>query len=328
MDEARLEERFALESHDPGISSAPFDVVTVSDLCVDLVLRGNVRPHFGQQEQIVGSYCLELGGSANIFAAQVAKLGLSTSVIGYAGTDLFGDYVIQRLTECGVDVSLVRRTAAVPTGLGVALAEPDDRAILTILGTIDATQPHDLPSAPGNLCRHWHVASPFLLRSLRSSWRDLLSRAQAAGVTTSLDPNWDTDKEWGWIIDLLPSVNVFLPNEAEAKALTGATNVADSALQLARVGPLVVIKRGPQGALAARGTEITEIGALPVPTADGIPVDTVGAGDNFDAGFIAGWISRRPLSDCLALGSLCASSSLACAGGIAGQYRGRLPEET
>lgn len=312
-------------AHDVEAGNPPFDVLTVSDMCVDLILRGNVRPRFGQQEQIVGSYSLELGGSANIFASQIARLGLRSGVLGYAGSDLFGDFAVRRLTECGVDVSLVRRTAAVPTGLGVHLDESGDRAILTATGTIDATQPADLPVAPEKLCRHWHLASPFLLRSLRSSWSDFLHRARTAGVTISFDPNWDTEQEWHWITDLLPSVNVFLPNEAEAKALTGADDPADAARQLAKDGPLVIVKCGSRGAIAVNGNEVIEVGALPVPTRDGIPVDTVGAGDNFDAGFVAAWISHSPLRECLSLGSLCASASLACAGGIAGQLTGAVP---
>lgn len=118
--------------------SAKLDVAVASDMCVDLVLRGNVRPQFHQVEQLIDDYCLELGGSANIFAAQMAKLGARAGVIGFVGNDAFGSFILDRLRDAGGGASLVQQRESVGTELGVALAEAEDRAILTYLGTIDA----------------------------------------------------------------------------------------------------------------------------------------------------------------------------------------------
>src|SRR4051812_885928 len=95
------------------------DTLTVADMCVDLLLSGNVRPRFGQVEQMIADYAIELGGSANIFAGQFAKLGGSAGVIGTLGQDTFGDVAMGRLREIGVDVSRVKRDASLKTGLGV-----------------------------------------------------------------------------------------------------------------------------------------------------------------------------------------------------------------
>lgn len=298
------------------------EVATVADMCVDLIVRGNVRPQFSQREQIVDSYCLELGGSANIFASQMAKLGARTAVIGYVGSDLFGDFILQRLLESGVDISLVKRDSSVATGLGVTLAEADDRAILTFLGSIDLSRPSDLPVSPRSICRHWHVASPFLLRSLRSTWKQFLGHVKADGLTVSLDPNWDIDEKWEGIKDLLPLIDVFLPNDAEAMALTGLTDSTEAARQLAKSVPLVVVKRGSQGVIAVSDDKVWEIEASQVNTFDAAPIDTVGAGDNFDAGFLRAWMLGRDINECLYLGRLCASASLCFAGGIQGQWTG------
>jgi sugar/nucleoside kinase (ribokinase family) len=297
-----------------------FEVATAADMCVDLILQGNTRPQFGQREQIVNSYCLELGGSANIFATQMAKLGARTAVLGYVGSDPFGDFILQRLMESGVDSSLVKRYSSIATGLGVTLAEPDDRAILTVLGSIDLSRPCDLPSSPRSISKHWHVASPFLLRGLRSAWPQFLGRAKADGLTVSLDPNWDPDETWEGIKELLPLVDVFLPNEAEATALTGLSDSIEAGCQLAMSCPLVVVKRGSRGAIAVREGRVWEIAASRVPTSDGNPVDTVGAGDNFDAGFLRAWMLGKEIDACLSLGSLCASASLSSASGIRGQW--------
>jgi sugar/nucleoside kinase (ribokinase family) len=301
-------------------------VAAAADMCVDLILRGDVRPRFHQIEQVIDDYCLEMGGSANIFASQMAKLGARAGVIGAVGGDAFGAFLLQRLREAGIDTARVRTDTALRTGLGVALAEPHERAILTYLGTIDASGPEDLPAAPETLCRHWHVASYFLLGRLRESWPAFLERCRRGGVTTSLDPNWDPGNRWAEVRSLLPLVDVFLPNEAEAAAISGEADAADAGRALSRLGPLVVVKRGGRGPLAMRGAEMWE---LP-PNCDAPPaiVDTMGAGDNFDAGFLRAWLLGIDVTRCLELGHRCAVSSLGAPGGVRGQLREQLqPEE-
>jgi len=117
----------------PNGSPASSNVLTVSDMCVDLVISGNVRPEFNQVEKIVCDYAIELGGSANIFVSQMAKLGERVGVVGYVGRDEFGEFAFQELQALGVDTTFVRRHPSAKTGLGVALTEPDDRAMLTYL---------------------------------------------------------------------------------------------------------------------------------------------------------------------------------------------------
>src|SRR5439155_8602152 len=105
------------------------------------------------------------------------------------------------------------------------------------------------------VCRHWHIASYFLLTRLRPHWPAWLQRLRAAGVTTSLDTNWDPDNRWEGITDLLPLIDVFLPNQAEARAITGQAALCSAGHDLAHLGPLVVIKRGGEGAIAFRSTD-------------------------------------------------------------------------
>lgn len=295
------------------------DVVCVADMCVDLVLRGNVRPRFGQVEQIVGNYFLELGGSANIFAAQFVKLGGRAGVVGWVGDDVFGSFMLTRLEALGIDISRVRRHAHLRTGLGVALAEPDDRAILTYPGTIDAVTTAQLDEDLLSACRHWHVASYFLLSRLRDIWPEWLERLKAANLTTSLDTNWDPEARWAGVLELLRWVDVFLPNEAEARAICGESSVRKAGERLARHGPLVVIKCGANGAMAFREDQCWSVPALHEGGRAAPIVDTIGAGDNFDAGFLRGWLLRWGVPECLDLAQRCAVSSLGGAGGIQGQ---------
>ncbi len=302
-------------------SRVPLNVLTVSDMCVDLVVSGNVRPEFHQVEQIVGDYAIELGGSANIFASQLAKLGERVGVIGYVGCDNFGEFALQELRGAGVDTTYVKRHSSVKTGLGIALTEPGDRAILTYLGSIDATQPVDLQEMLLSSCRHWHLASYFLLRSLRDAWPDWIQQCRKAKITVSFDTNWDPDNRWKGANELLPYVDVFLPNAAEARALTGEADVWKAAKLLAAKGPLVVVKCGAKGVIAVHGEKAWQIKGSECQDSPLAVVDTTGAGDNFDAGFLRGWLLGHSIDSSLQLGHRCALSSLSCAGGIRGQLK-------
>ncbi len=295
----------------------PFDVALAADMCVDLVLAGNVRPRFCQVEQLIGDYSLEIGGSANIFACQMSKLGARAAVIGRVGQDVFGNFLKDRLAQAGVDTRLVHSDTSLKTGLGVSLTEPDDRAILTFLGSIAAVGPDDLPASPAALTRHWHLASFFLLGPLRRAWSGFLERCRQAGVTVSFDPNWDPAERWEGVTEILPLIDVFLPNEAEAIAVSAESNVIAAGRALSSLGPLVVIKRGDQGAMAFRGDRCWTLR----PDEEPLVVDAIGAGDNFDAGFLCGWLSGQTVEASLDLGHHCATASLASAGGISGQLK-------
>lgn len=262
-----------------------FDILCVSDMCVDMVMTGNVRPQFKQVEQLIEGYSIELGGSANIFASQVAKLGARSGVLGWVGEDAFGQFCLETLQSLGVDTSRVGRHTQLKTGISAILAEPGDRAILTYLGTIEGVQPNELSDGVLGDCRHWHIASFFLLNQLRSQWKEWLTRCHEKKVSTSLDTNWDPENRWEGVKELLPLVDVFLPNEAEALAISGETDVERAGRELSACGPLVVVKRGEDGAMVFKGQQSwrirgNELSDLPVTI-----VDAVGAGDNFDAGF-------------------------------------------
>jgi sugar/nucleoside kinase (ribokinase family) len=215
----------------------------------------------------------------------------------------------------------------VKTGLGVALAEPGDRAILTYPGTIDVLTGDDLGAELVDACCHWHIASYFLMGGLRGVWPGWLRRMKTAGRSTSLDPNWDPQERWDGVVEVLPYVEVFLPNEVEAMAISGATCVRDAAEWLAARGPVVVVKRGANGVLAAGPGWRQEFQALGPPDLAETVADAVGAGDNFDAGFLRGWLLGWSIEDSVHLGQRCAARSLGGAGGIAGQLVMNVDEE-
>ena len=125
--------------------SKQYDILTFGDMCVDLIVTGeDVVPQFGQFEKLVEDYELEMGGSCNIFACQAAKLGLRVGIIGRVGDDDFGRLVLRRLVESGVDIQHVIIDPALKTGLGIALCQGNDRAILTYLGSLNAVYPEQI----------------------------------------------------------------------------------------------------------------------------------------------------------------------------------------
>ena len=215
------------------MSGPEFDILTVGDLCVDLIVDlGEAAPIFGQAEQWVPDYLVELGGSGCIFACQAAKLGLRVAVVGRVGDDAFGQLALRRLAECGVETRFITAPPGLKTGLGLALCRAaGDRAILTYGGSINAVYPADLSDDLLRSTRHLHYCSYFLQTHLRAAVPAIFRRAKALGLTISLDTNWDPGGRWaaaGDLAEALALCDLFLPNEQEALAITGAAGLADA----------------------------------------------------------------------------------------------------
>ena len=292
-----------------------YDILTPLDICVDLILTGNVQPEFGQKEKIVDDYIIEMGGSNCIFACQAAKLGMRVAGIGVSGDDLFGELVRKSLNNAGVDTSHVITDSSYKTAIGIALCENGDRAILTYLGTIAAT---GLESTLSNVLpetRHLHIGSFYLMDGLRPYWLDIVKSAKDMGVTVSLDTNWDPSGTWQGLNELLPYVDVFFPNENEALHITKEKNEIDAVHVLLKSVGIVVLKKGKDGAKV-----FTRCGKLfSLPSISIKVVDAIGAGDSFAAGFLNGFINSENHELCLKKAIICGSMSTRGAGGVARQ---------
>ena len=292
-----------------------YDILVAGEINPDLILSDpDLDPRFGQNETLVENATLTVGSSAAIFACGAARLGLKVEFVSVVGDDLFGRFMLERLTERGVDVSNVIVDPQMPTGLSVILNRRTDRAILTHLGTMDALRAEHIPDALLSQARHLHVTSYFLQTTLQPDLPDLFARARSLDLTTSLDTNWDPDERWAGVESLLEHTTIFLPNEAEALSLTGLTDVKEAVQSLATRAEIVAVKLGEKGAIACRGAEFERASSLPVTVAD-----TVGAGDTFDAGFIYGCLAGWNLKACLRLGAVCGSLSTRKHGGVAAQ---------
>jgi ribokinase len=297
-------------------NNQPYDIITFGDLCVDLVLTGaDVAPRFGQVEKLVDDYLLEMGGSCSIFACQAARLGLRVAILGRVGDDDFGRLVLRRMDEYGVDTGHVIFDPSLKTGLGIALCQGNDRAILTYPGSLSSLEPEDVRDEFLASARHLHHGSHFLHSRLRPHMSEIFQRARRLGLSISLDTNWDPEEKWD-LGELLSLIDVFMPNEQEALAISARPDLESAAAFYAAQGiRWLTVKRGRQGAVVYAGEERLE--NQPAPAEPG--GDSIGAGDSFDAGFLAGWLRHLPLEDCLAIGGLCGRAVAGAAGGIAGQ---------
>lgn len=295
-----------------------YDVITAFDICVDFLMDlGDMVPEFGQKEKLVRSYELEMGGSACIFATQCAKLGLKITGVGSVGEDNFGNFMLECLRGAGVDTTHIRKNKD-KTGITLCLTKKtttgSDRSILTYMGSMDTVQyswiEELLPKT-----RHLHICSYFLLKGLQSKYPEILKKAKSLGVTVSLDTNWDPEEKWdGGIRDILPYVDIFLPNENELMNITGRDNIEEALQYAGKVVPTIAVKCGEEGAYALSNGNIYKYEAVKI-----IVADTVGSGDSFNGGFIYGFLSGLSIGDCLKAGINCGSMSACYPGGTKGQ---------
>ncbi|HEY3335110.1 MAG TPA: sugar kinase [Candidatus Limnocylindrales bacterium] len=292
------------------------DLLVVGEINPDVVVTDpDPVPAFGQAERLVEGIRLTIGSSSAITACGAARLGLRVAMVGVVGDDALGRFMLDALAARGVDVSACRVAAGRPTGASVVLGNGTDRAILTAAGTIRDTRASDVPPSLLARARHVHVGSLFLQPGLASDLPGLFRAARAGGATTSLDPNWDPTGSWdGGLAAALAETDILLPNAGEALRLTGAADVETAARALAGDGRTAVVKLGADGAIAMSGGELLRARARPV-----VAVDTTGAGDSFDAGFLAARLDGRPVDDALAFAVACGSLSTRAPGGTDGQ---------
>lgn len=291
-----------------------FDILVAGEINPDLILTGNVEPAFDQVEKLVDSAELTIGSSSVIFACGAARFGLKVAFIGKCGDDIFGQFTLAEMKSRGVDIGNVIVVPGGSTGLSVILNRGSDRAILTSPGLMSALAAEDIPDSLLRQARHLHVASYFLQKSLQPGLPQLFENARGLGMTTSLDTNYDPARQWLGFDELLAVTNVFLPNQTEACSIAREEEVEKAAGQLSGQVETLVIKLGADGALGVRNGQMIRVPSLPIKV-----VDTIGAGDSFDAGFIYGYLHDWPLEKSLRAAAVCGALSTRKPGGTAAQ---------
>jgi sugar/nucleoside kinase (ribokinase family) len=289
-----------------------FDVTIAGELNLDLILYGLPEQLPPERELLADRMMLTLGSSSAIVAHNLAALGSRVGFQSRIGDDPLGQIALERMQQGGVDVSLVRRVAgATTTGLTVILHHKEWRNILTYSGTIAELAWDDLDLDYLADSRHFHFSSYYLQKGLLPRVGELFRVLKSRGLTISLDTNDDPDDRWqDGLEEVLRYVDVFLPNEREACKAAGTDDLEAAVQTLSRHVPLVVVKLGRKGSLAQRGSERFVSASKEVAA-----VDTVGAGDSFDAGFLHQYVRGADLPTCLASGNRAGALSTTRPGG-------------
>ena len=296
-----------------------FDIAIAGEINLDLILYGLPTQMPVERELLANDFKMTLGSSSAILAHNLATLGARVGFItrtgSLTGSDELGQLALARLAESGVDLSRSLGNSVHPTGVTVLLhhgpEHGNERHILTYPGTMSELTVGDLDRDYLKSARHFHLSSLFLQRGLWPGLPELFRELKASGLTLSLDTNDDPEDKWGGVLDeLLDLVDILLPNQAELCRIAHRDTLDESLAALAPRIPCIAVKCGSQGSLVQLGNR--RITAPPVPVA---PVDTIGAGDSFNSGFLSAWLRGLPPELCARAGNITGALSTLLPGG-------------
>lgn len=291
-----------------------YDVIVIGELNVDLILNQiESFPEVGK-EILAAKMDLVLGSSSAIFASNLSSLGAKVSFLGKIGTDIFGDLVIDSLQKKGVNTDLIIRESQLKTGATVVLNYGEDRANVTHPGAMEHLSIDDIDVEKIRESKHVHISSIFLQPKIKKDIYEIFKLAKSSGVATSLDVQWDPAEEWDLdLMQLLPYVDVFLPNEQELLNLTKEDDLQKAIDKVSKIGNTIVVKRGSKGSVCCSNSIQIELPAY----LNKDVVDAIGAGDSFNSGFIFKYIKNSDLKACLDFGNLTGAMNTTKAGGTA-----------
>jgi sugar/nucleoside kinase (ribokinase family) len=290
-------------------------ILVIGELNPDLILSGyRIYPEPGK-EVVVDDLSLTLGSASAICAMGLARLGEEVAFFGKVGRDPWGEFCVQELEKAAIDTTRMIRSAESKTGITVSLTTATDRALITYPGAIADLRGSDFSERALEGVQHVHISSYYLQRGLRPDCRAIFAAAHRRGISTSLDPGYDPAETWGEdVIEVLREVDVFLPNEVELRGITGCTSDEDGLRRIANGTTLMVAKLGKSGCITLDAGSLVKVPAIPVDS-----VDTTGAGDSFNAGFLYAWLRRYPLRDAMHFASATGAISTLGLGGTGKQ---------
>jgi sugar/nucleoside kinase (ribokinase family) len=268
---------------------------------------------------LVDEMSLHTGGCASNTATALARLGLPVEVIGKVGTDSFGDFVLNALTERGIGTRGIMRDKGVGTSATMVMVAPDgERRFVHYLGANAHLTLDDIDLSMVEAGSILHIGGSLVMPGIDGEpTAELLRHARAAGVTTFLDTVWDDTGRWmDTLAPCLPYVDYFVPSLPEGQALAGLDDPAEVACAFLACGVKTVgIKMGVDGCLVMSAeSQVVRLPAFQVDV-----VDATGAGDAFAAGFIAGvwqgWELEKTARFANAVGAL-SVTGLGASGGV------------
>ncbi len=287
-------------------------VLFIGDINVDIIMRGLTFPIKIDREITCQSYELTIGSSAVIAACVYASLGGKAHFLGLAGKDEHGDFMIEEMNKYDVNTDLVQRTDKTKTGVTVNLIYRDTRTQITYPGTISEFKGSDIGNTVLENFDHIHFAGPYQQIKFSPEITRILEIAKKQQIQTSLDPQWDQNEKWERIDEWLPMLTYLFVNKAEAISISRSSSIEEALKYLNARTNYTIIKAGSKGAFICSNGHHANI-----PTSCAEVVDTTGAGDNFNSGFLFAVLEKEmDLFNACKFANAVGSRSCLFAGGV------------
>lgn len=260
---------------------------------------------------VVDEMRLYPGGGASNTAVALSRMGVRVSVIGRVGVDNLGDYLLDSLAREEVSTDLISRDPKLGTSATMVMVDPGgERRFVHYVGANGGLTSKQVGDDLLSKSSILHIAYAFVLPGLDGlPMAELLRKAREAGVITVLDTAWDVQARWlDLLAPCLPAADYFVPNLAEARAITGLSDPYEVAQELIELGANnVILKMSKEGSFFMDRSRAHFL----CPAYEVEAVDSTGAGDAFDAGLITGiwhgWPIEQTIKFANAIGAICAS---------------------
>lgn len=271
----------------------------LGDLNLDIILSGmKTFPSLGK-EILAKEHVMHAGGSAANTALMLASMDWPVKFFSRIGNDISGNKILEQLTSCGLEIDKISQSASDETGVTVSLTYPNDRMYITYPGTVASSKLVDFPEGYLSNGDHLHLTSYFLQKGLQPSVGELLKKAKACNMTTSMDPGGDPDQKWN-MKDLEPYwqyLDWFMPNVEEIKGVCGTEDLDAAVNNFSSRVPGIIVKTGKDGAILRHQGNIESFSGNDIDV-----VDTTGAGDCFNAGFLYALLRNNSLREAVLAG--------------------------
>jgi len=294
-------------------------ILAIGDLNVDIIVSGMSEfPELGREIRCDDVRTV-MGGSTSIFVCRLAQLGANVDILGVIGKDDNGRIVLNTLRSNNVSIDKVIIREDIRTGVTISLSYPGDKALITFMGSIGALEPSDVHPEFFQDYDHVHISSIYFQPKLLGSIADIFKEAKRHGLTTSLDTQDDPSERYEKIWEILEYTDIFLPNDREARGVARSTSLDEALMKIGSKVKTLAVKCGDQGAIGRMGEKIVRVKPIKIN-----PVDTTGAGDSFDAGFIYYFLCKEmSFEDSLRFANAMGALSCLYVGGAEGKITER-----
>lgn len=288
------------------------DVYICGDVNIDLLIPNITALPDGGKELVIDNIYTAIGGGAALTSLGLARLGASVDFEGSINADLYGEYIMSEFKKAGVGTRHLHFSNLNRTGISLSFTNKNDRGFITYRGTNAEIDLSSISLEHVKESRFIHITG--YNGKNHDMYLDLLKKVKDLGVRVSFDLGWDDTGLWyQGIAELFDYIDVLFMNETEILHYSGKENVDEAMASFARKGMYLVVKCGKSGSKASDGERNFFCPGIEVEA-----VDTTGAGDSFNAGFLYGLLVGEDIEKCLKYGNICGAMSVTKYGGNTG----------